>query len=58
MALHLQALSFLLVLVSLLAAQGQEEPDPKVQGESWETGKKRFLLSPQEKILLLLPLQA
>ncbi|KAF1441548.1 hypothetical protein FQV24_0001970, partial [Spheniscus mendiculus] len=37
MALHLQALSFLLVLVSLLAAQGQEEPDPKVQGESWET---------------------
>ncbi|XP_010180251.1 PREDICTED: uncharacterized protein LOC104538668, partial [Mesitornis unicolor] len=37
MALQLLALSFLLVLVSLLAAQGQEEPDPKVQGVPFET---------------------
>lgn len=57
MALQLLALRFLLVLVSLLAAQGQEEPDPKVQGVPWVTGKKRSLLSPQEKILHLLPLQ-
>jgi len=57
MASQLLTLSFLLVLVSLLAAQGQEEPDPKVQGVPWETGKKQFLPSPQEKMLLLLPLQ-
>ncbi|XP_009888023.1 PREDICTED: uncharacterized protein LOC104290607 [Charadrius vociferus] len=37
MALQLLALRFLLVFVSLLAAQGQEEPDPKVQGVLWET---------------------
>nr|XP_009941002.1 PREDICTED: uncharacterized protein LOC104336835 [Opisthocomus hoazin] len=37
MASQLLTLSFLLVLVSLLAAQGQEEPDPKVQGVPWET---------------------
>ncbi|KAM6328565.1 uncharacterized protein FN964_015899 [Alca torda] len=37
MALQLLVLRFLLVLVSLLAAQGQEEPDPKVQGVPWET---------------------
>ncbi|XP_074022929.1 uncharacterized protein [Numenius arquata] len=38
MALQLLALRFLLVLVSLLAAQGQEGPDPKVHGVPWETG--------------------
>ncbi|XP_059690325.1 uncharacterized protein LOC104253375 [Gavia stellata] len=37
MALQLLALRFLLVLVSLLAAQGQEEPHPKVQGVPWGT---------------------
>ncbi|XP_074712790.1 uncharacterized protein LOC141938138 [Strix uralensis] len=37
MALQLLALRFLLVLVSLWTAQGQEEPDPKVQGVPWET---------------------
>ncbi|KAM6364025.1 uncharacterized protein J5M81_016470 [Pluvialis apricaria] len=37
MALQLLSLRFLLVPVSLLAAQGQEEPDPKVQGVLWET---------------------
>ncbi|NXF52465.1 PTPRU phosphatase, partial [Oceanites oceanicus] len=37
MELQLLALSFLLVLVTLLAAHGQEEPDPKVQGVPWET---------------------
>lgn len=57
MALQMLALRFLPALVSLLATQGQEEPDPKVQGVPWETGKNQCLLSPQEKILLLLPLQ-
>uniref|UniRef100_A0A8C3KMF3 Fibronectin type-III domain-containing protein n=1 Tax=Calidris pygmaea TaxID=425635 RepID=A0A8C3KMF3_9CHAR len=38
MALQLLALKFLLVLVSLLAARGREEPDPKVHGVPWETG--------------------
>ncbi|XP_014807953.1 PREDICTED: uncharacterized protein LOC106894044 [Calidris pugnax] len=38
MALQLLALRFLLVLVSLLAARGQEEPDPKVHGVPRETG--------------------
>ncbi|XP_009692976.1 PREDICTED: uncharacterized protein LOC104157366, partial [Cariama cristata] len=37
MALQLLALRFILVLVSLLAAQGQEETDPKVQGVPLET---------------------
>ncbi|XP_074934877.1 uncharacterized protein LOC142050284 isoform X1 [Phalacrocorax aristotelis] len=37
MTLQLLAPSFLLVFVSLLAAQGQEEPDPKVQAEPSET---------------------
>ncbi|XP_074788775.1 uncharacterized protein LOC141973771 [Athene noctua] len=37
MALQMLALRFLLVLVSLQTAQGQEEPDPKVQGVPWET---------------------
>lgn len=54
MALQLLALSCLLGLVSLLAAQGQEEPDPKVQGMPQETGKKRFLLFAGEVLLLLL----
>lgn len=40
MALQLLSLRFLPVLVSLLAAQGQEAPDPKVQGLPQETGKK------------------
>lgn len=57
MALQMLALRFLLVLVSLLAVQGQEEPDPKVQGVPWETGKNQCLLSPQEKILPLFTLQ-
>ncbi|XP_010124010.1 PREDICTED: uncharacterized protein LOC104483809, partial [Chlamydotis macqueenii] len=37
MALQLLALSFLLVVASLLTAQGQEEADPKVQEVPWET---------------------
>ncbi|XP_029861034.1 uncharacterized protein LOC115337127 isoform X5 [Aquila chrysaetos chrysaetos] len=37
MALQLLALRFLLVLLYLLPAQGQEEPDPKVQGVPWKT---------------------
>ncbi|PKK19173.1 putative LOC102093450 [Columba livia] len=37
MALQLLSLRFLPVLVSLLAAQGQEAPDPKVQGLPQET---------------------
>ncbi|XP_049651205.1 uncharacterized protein LOC126036017 [Accipiter gentilis] len=37
MALQLLALRFLLVLLSPLPAQGQEEPDPKVQGVPWKT---------------------
>ncbi|XP_009991488.1 PREDICTED: uncharacterized protein LOC104384739, partial [Tauraco erythrolophus] len=37
MALHLLALSFLLALVTLLAAQGQKDPDPKDQGFPLET---------------------
>ncbi|XP_010077673.1 PREDICTED: uncharacterized protein LOC104466058, partial [Pterocles gutturalis] len=39
MATWLWALSFLLALGSLLAAQGQEEPDPKVQAVPGETEK-------------------
>ncbi|XP_065596126.1 uncharacterized protein LOC136050880 [Cyrtonyx montezumae] len=37
MALQFLALTFLLVLVPLLEAQGQEEPDPPVQGAPRET---------------------
>ncbi|XP_010568167.1 PREDICTED: uncharacterized protein LOC104833280 [Haliaeetus leucocephalus] len=37
MALQLLALRFLLVLLSPLPAQSQEEPDPKVQGVPWKT---------------------
>ncbi|XP_054033789.1 uncharacterized protein LOC128899348 [Dryobates pubescens] len=37
MALKFLALRFLLALVFLVAAQGQEEPDLKVQGVPWET---------------------
>ncbi|XP_040436168.1 uncharacterized protein LOC121081311 isoform X1 [Falco naumanni] len=37
MALQLLSLRFLLVLLSLLPAQGLEEPDPKVQGVPVET---------------------
>ncbi|KAM6036810.1 uncharacterized protein LJ206_001589 isoform 3-T3 [Theristicus caerulescens] len=41
MALQLVALSFVLVLVSLLAAEGQKEPDPTVQGAPRETATCR-----------------
>lgn len=54
MALQLLALRFLLVLLSPLPAQGQEEPDPKVQGVPWKTGKKQFFLFPGEILLLFL----
>ena len=54
MALQLLALRFLLVLLSPLPAQSQEEPDPKVQGVPWKTGRKQFLLFPGEILLLFL----
>ncbi|KAM6392035.1 uncharacterized protein O9250_014417 [Rhynochetos jubatus] len=34
---QLPSVRFLLVLITLLVTQGQEEPDPKVQGLPWET---------------------
>ncbi|XP_075596561.1 uncharacterized protein LOC142599504 [Balearica regulorum gibbericeps] len=56
MALQLLALSCLLGLVSLLAAQGQEEPDPNVRGmpQETETCKRprwdsRLQLAPDEE---------
>ncbi|XP_065512918.1 uncharacterized protein LOC136002029 [Caloenas nicobarica] len=56
MALQLLALRFLPVLVSLLAAQGQEAPDPKVQGLPPETEtcqrpqwSSRLQLSPDQE---------
>lgn len=45
--------TFLLLLTPLLAVEEQEEPDPNNSGEPQETGNKRSLLSPQEKVLLL-----
>ncbi|NXG25391.1 PTPRU phosphatase, partial [Grallaria varia] len=55
MALQLLALRFLLALVSLLTAQGQDEVDPKVQGMSQETERcqrphwdSRFQLAPDQ----------
>jgi len=43
----------LLLLIALLAAQEQEDPDPNISGEPQETGKKCLLLSPPEKVSLL-----
>ncbi|NXC28519.1 PTPRU phosphatase, partial [Campylorhamphus procurvoides] len=56
MALKLLALRFLLALISLQSAQGQEKLDPKVQGVSQDTEKcqrphwdSRFQLAPDQE---------
>ncbi|OXB79186.1 UNVERIFIED_CONTAM: hypothetical protein H355_006645, partial [Colinus virginianus] len=55
MALQFLALTFLLVLVPLLEAQGQEEPDPPVQGAPRETEPDLDEYKKNEDVMLSCP---